>query len=147
FFVLIPEIQKAFDLSNTQIGTLATARSIAGSTANLPAGFIADRMSHRWPVILALAMIMVGVFQFVMGSASSYTQLIMAAVVVNIGISFWHPPAIAALSQQFAHRRGFAIGMHGTGGSIGEALGPVIVGSLVFLGWQTVLKGSGGPAV
>lgn len=148
FFIIMPEIQAAWSLSNTQVGTLSTARSIAGSTANLPAGFIADRMSHRWPAILGMAMIVVGVFQFVMGIAGSYWPLLFAAVVVNIAISFWHPPAIAALSQQFAHRRGFAIGMHGTGGSIGEALGPVLVGAIVLaLGWQMVLQVSVAPAV
>lgn len=148
FFIIMPEIQAAWGLSNTQVGTLSTARSIAGSTSNLPAGFIADRMSHRWPVILGLAMVVVGIFQFVMGIAPSYWPLLAAAVVVNIAISFWHPPAIAALSQQFAHRRGFAIGLHGTGGSIGEALGPVIVGGIVAaISWQTVLQGSAIPAI
>lgn len=148
FFIILPEIQRDMNLSNTALGTLSTARSITGSVANLPAGFVADRFSHRWPAILGVAMVIVGIFQFVMGSVSSYWALVLAATVVGGAISFWHPPAIAALSQRFADRRGFAIAMHGTGGSIGEMLGPIVVGTILSLMvWQVVLQVSMVPAV
>ena len=49
---------------------------------------------------------------------------------VGIGPSLYHPPAIASLSRKFPDKRGFAISLHGTGGSIGEMIGPVIVGLL-----------------
>lgn len=148
FFVLLPEIRTGLALSNTAVGTLSTARSIAGSVANLPAGFLADRFSQRWAAILGLAMVVIGVFQFVMGRVGSYWPLLIAATVVGGAISFWHPPAIAALSQRFPHRRGFAIALHGTGGSIGEALGPILVGALLlWVTWQVVLQISLVPAV
>ena len=133
FFIILPEIHSSLGLSNTAVGTLSTARSLAGSTANLPAGFLADRLSHRWPAILGAAMVVVGVFQFVMGSSDTYWPILLAAMVVSGAISFWHPPAIAALSQQFAHRRGFALAMHGPGGSIGEALGPIVFATVIGL--------------
>jgi MFS family permease len=82
-----------------------------------------------------------------MGSASSYWTLLLASTVVGAAVSFWHPPAIAALSQRFAQRRGLAIALHGTGGNIGEASGPLIVGALLLvMAWQTVLKASLLPA-
>ena len=51
-------------------------------------------------------------------------------LLVGIGPSLYHPPAIAELSRRFPDRRGFAISLHGTGGSIGEMFGPFIVGLL-----------------
>lgn len=148
FFIILPEIQRDLDLSNTAVGTLSTARSIAGSTANLPAGFVADRFSRHWPAILGLAMIAVGVFQFAMGSVASFGLIIVTSTIVGAAISFWHPPAIAALSQRFAHRRGLAIALHGTGGSVGEMLGPVIAGVLLsYFAWRAVLQISIVPAV
>lgn len=148
FFIILPEIQRDLSLTNTAVGTLSAARSIAGSATNFPAGFLADRFSRRWAAILGIAMMFIGGFQFLMGSVSSYWPLLLAGTVVGGAISFWHPPAIAALSQRFADRRGFAIALHGTGGSVGEMLGPILVGALLsFLLWKVVLQVSLVPAV
>ncbi|MCY4653574.1 MAG: MFS transporter, partial [Dehalococcoidia bacterium] len=67
--------------------------------------------------------------------------------------SLYHSPAIASLSRKFPDRRGFAISLHGTGGSVGEVVGPVLVGGLisgtylVAFTWQDVLHISVGPAL
>jgi FSR family fosmidomycin resistance protein-like MFS transporter len=148
FFLILPEIARALNLSNTSVGFLNTARSFAGSGSNLPAGFIADRFSNRWGRILGAAMIVIGIFQFIMGSADAYWPILLCAMVVSAAISFWHPPAIAALALRFSSRRGLAISLHGSGGSIGEALGPVVVGALLgILTWQAILQLSLLPAV
>ena len=148
FFLIIPEIARALNLSNTSVGFLTTARSFAGSGSNLPAGFIADRFSNRWGRILGLAMVVIGIFQFIMGSVDTYWPILICAMVVSAAISFWHPPAIAALSLRFSQQRGLAISLHGSGGSVGEALGPVLVGSLLgILTWQGILQLSLVPAV
>ena len=148
FFLLLPEIQAYFHLSNAGIGALSTARNVAGSLSNVPAGFIADRHSRHWAKILGLSMIVIGIFQFVMGVVNVYPGVLIAAVVVSASISFWHPPAIAALSQRFASRKGFAISLHGSGGSIGEASGPLVVGFLLsFMAWNSLLQVSMLPAI
>lgn len=148
FFLILPEIARAFDLSNSSIGLLNTARTFAGSASNLPAGFVADRFSNRWGRILGLAMVVIGTFQFLMGTVNAYWPLVACAVVVSGSISFWHPPAMAALSHRFPERRGFFISLHGSGGSVGEATGPLIVGALLaVLSWQGILQASLIPAV
>ena len=83
-----------------------------------------------------------------MGTTSTYWLLVLTATLAGISISFWHPPAIAALSKRFATRRGFAISMHGSGGSVGEALGPITVGLLLSLFfWNTVVQSGIIPAL
>jgi MFS family permease len=77
-----------------------------------------------------------------------YPGVLIAAVIVSASISFWHPPAIAALSQRFASRKGFALSLHGSGGSIGEASGPLVVGFLLsFMAWNSLLQISMLPAI
>ena len=148
FLLILPEIARALNLSNTSVGFLNTARGFAGSGSNLPAGFVADRFSNRWGRILGIAMASIGIFQFIMGSLDAYWPILICAMIVSASISFWHPPAIAALSLQFSERRGFAISLHGSGGSIGEALGPILVGGLLaILTWQHILQLSLVPAV
>ncbi|MCZ6614960.1 MAG: MFS transporter, partial [Chloroflexi bacterium] len=97
---------------------------------------------------LGVSILAVGVFHFLLGSVSAYWLLVLMAALSSVAISFWHPPAITALSQKFAHRRGFALSVHGTGGSVGEALGPITAGVLLgFFIWRTVLQVSIIPAI
>ena len=142
FFVILPEIKTGLGLSNTQVGTLSTIRNVTGGLANLPGGFLADRFSHYRAVILGISFAFIGIFAFAVGLANTFWPAAIAAALMLIAITFWHPSAISALSVRFADRRGFAISLHGTGGSVGEALGPVITGvALGFFAWQAILQG------
>ena len=143
FFILLPEIKAGLGLSNTQIGTLSTFRGIAGGLANFPAGFAGDRFAKRRAEILGGSIIVVSIFSVMLGLATNFWMAVVAASLFSVAISFWHPVAIASLSREFASRRGFAISLHGTGGSVGETLGPILVGSLLgILSWRLVLEGS-----
>ena len=148
FFVVLPELQVSLGLSNSAIGTLSTIRNLGGGLANAPAGYLADRLSDRWAMILGITMLVLGVSHSLMGLANTYWLLVATATLGFAAGDFWHPPAIAALSQMFARRRGLAIALHGTGASIGEAFGPITVGALLGLFfWRTVLQASVAPAV
>ncbi len=148
FFVLLPEIKAGLGLSNVQVGTLSTLRNIAGGLSNLPAGFGADRYAQSRPLILGVSIALTGVFGLALGLATNFGVAILASALMVAAITLWHPSAISWLSQQFAARRGLAISLHGTGGSLGEALGPLVVGALLgVLSWRTVLQGSAAPAV
>ena len=148
FFVLLPEIKTGLALSNIHVGYLSTVRNIAGGLSNLPAGFAADRFGQRRAETLGLSLAFIGVFALALGLAGNFWVATIAAGLMTISITFWHPTAIGSLSRQFAARRGFAIGLHGTGGSIGEALGPLIAGLLIAaFAWQVVLQGSVVPAI
>lgn len=148
FFVLLPEIKTGLGLSNVQVGVLSTVRMIVGGLANLPAGFIADRFPQRRAEILGLSIALIGVTGLVLGLTRSFWMATIMASLMVVAISFWHPAAISSLSRQFAQRRGFAISLHGTGGSVGEALGPLTAGLLLGLfSWQVIFQGSVMPAV
>ena len=64
FFIVLPELQLQLGLSNAAVGTLATIRNAGSGLANMPAGYIADRYSDRWPAILAVSIALVGVIFF-----------------------------------------------------------------------------------
>jgi predicted MFS family arabinose efflux permease len=148
FFVLLPEIKTGLSLTNTQIGTLSTIRAIISGLANIPAGFIGDQYPKRRAVILGGSIILVSVFAFALGMATNFWTAVMFCSLLSVAITFWHPAAISSLAKEFTSKRGFAIALHGTGGSIGETLGPVIAGSLIgVIGWRLVLQGSIIPGV
>ncbi len=148
FFVVLPELKAGLDLSNAGIGTMSTVRNVAGGLTNLPAGFVADRYPRRAALILALSMVLIGVFLFALGRAGSYRTAVLFATLMAVSVAFWHPTALGAIARVYTQRRGFAIALHGTGGSIGEAVGPVLTGTLlVAMSWRTLLEVSLVPAV
>ena len=135
-------------LSNAGVGTLSAFRNVSGGVMNIPAGFVADRYRSQGAAILGISIIVVGISLGALGLVHSLPLAVLAATIFSIGITFWHPTAISALSRRFAHKRGFMISLHGTGGSIGEVLGPLVVGGLLlFMGWRFVLNTVGGPGI
>ncbi len=139
--ILFPEIKIGLGLSGTQLGTLAFSRQATSWVTTVFAGFLGDRFADRASLMLGISLLMMGVSYFLLGMADSLVSenLIFIAVLaimllVGVGPSLYHPPAIGALSRRFPDRRGFAISLHGTGGSVGEVGGPLLAG-VVLLGW------------
>ncbi len=139
--ILFPEIKIGLGLSGTQLGTLAFSRQATSWVTTVFAGFLGDRFADRASLMLGISLLMTGVSYYLLGVADSVVSedLIFLAVLaimllIGVGPSLYHPPAIGALSRRFPDRRGFAISLHGTGGSVGEVGGPLLAG-VVLLGW------------
>ena len=150
---ILPAIGVNLGLSGAQFGALSTAQRITSGVSTMGAGYLGDRFAGKSGLMLALSLALIGISQFALGSAPSYWYMFAAMLVVGIGPSFYHPPAIASLSRKFPERRGFMIALHGTGGSVGNLIGPVLTGALlagiVFaaVGWRLVLHLSIIPAL
>lgn len=146
-FIILPEIKSSLALSGTQHGSLLFARQAMGWGVTMGSGYLGDRFAHRASLLLFISLTLMGVSYLVAGLAGTYWTMFAAMLFVGIGPSMYHAPAIGALSRRFPDKRGFAISLHGTGGSIGETIGPLVTaGLLVFLTWQGVLRVSALPA-
>ncbi|MCH8184953.1 MAG: MFS transporter [Chloroflexi bacterium] len=146
--ILLPEIKLGLGLSATQLGTLAFSRQATGWFSTVGAGYLGDRFANRASLMLGTSLTLMGVSFFLAGSAPTYWLMFLAMLLVGVGPSLYHPPAIGALSRRFPDKRGFAISLHGTGGSVGEVLGPLVAaGALTFLMWRDVLRVSVFPAI
>ncbi len=121
--ILLPEIKLGLGLSATQLGTLAFSRQATGWVSTVGAGYLGDRFANRAALMLGASLTLMGVSYFLAGSAPTYWMMFLAMLLVGVGPSLYHPPAIGALSRRFPDKRGFAISLHGTGGSIGQVLG------------------------
>ena len=146
--VLLPEIKRDLALSDTQVGSLGSVQQVSGWAATMGAGYLGDRFARQTSVMLALSLTIVGVSLLLLGMAHSYLMLLVAMLCMGFGPSMFHPPAVGALSRRFPDRRAFAISLHGTGGSIGEVLGPLVAaGLLTLLSWRGVLRVEAVPAI
>ena len=151
--VIMAAIKDDMGLTGAQFGLLSTSQRITSGTTTMIAGYLGDRFANRSGLMLLISLGMMGISFYLLGSAPNYTLLLAVMLLVGIGPSLYHSPAIASLSRKFPDRRGFAISLHGTGGSIGEVVGPVLVGGLisgtylVAFTWSDVLHISVAPAL
>ena len=126
--VLLAVLKNDLGLSGAQFGLLSTSGEITSGATTMVAGYLGDRFANRSGVMLMISLGMMGISYYLLGTAPNYWLMFAAMLFVGIGPSLYHSPAIATLSRKFPDKRSFAISWHGTGGSVGEVVGPILTG-------------------
>ncbi len=129
--VILASMKKDMGLSGSAFGLLSTSQRVTSGATTMVAGYLGDRFANRSGLMLMTSLGVMGVSFFLLGRAGDYWLIFAAMLLVGIGPSLYHSPAIASLSRKFPDKRGFAISLHGTGGSVGEVAGPVLTGALI----------------
>ena len=147
FYLLLPIVGKELGLSFSQIGLIMTCQYIAGAVSNVPGGMLADTVGKKG-VLMALSLFWVGVPYFLMGFVHSYWLLLVCVALVGVGNNLWHPTAIPTLANRYPERKGFVLSLHGMGGNVGDALAPIVIGSLLTVfSWRAIVVGNVVPGV
>ncbi|MEW6321234.1 MAG: MFS transporter [Acidobacteriota bacterium] len=138
---LLPLLIPKLGLSLTMVGTLAMFSQMASSVSQLGFGALADRWRPR--VLLMGGPLLTVLVLSTIGWAWSPLTLGIILVIGGLGGAAFHPPAAAlvyALSD--IRRKGFAMSVHITGGSLGMALAPLVFAPTIAalgLGWSWVI--------
>ena len=131
FAVVLPSVTQGLGLNEIQTGYLQSARQLTTGTMNLPAGILADSFARWRALILASALVFMGVGYFCFGVASGLGGAMVGSALVGLGTAAWHPPAMGALSARFPERRATALSIHGMGATVSDTLTPLAVGALL----------------
>lgn len=142
FIVLLPHIAATMGLSPVMTGAIDGSRQISSGLISVASGILSDMYQHRRGQMLAVAMLIIGLGYFAVSLFDNlYVLVIVAVMVGNAGSGLWHPPALGLLAERFPKRKGLVISLHRSTGSLGDFIGPVIIGALLaVLAWQDVLK-------
>jgi FSR family fosmidomycin resistance protein-like MFS transporter len=137
---LLPVLIPRLGLSLTMAGTLAMCFQIASSVSQLGFGTLADRGNARL-LLLGGPILSVVVLS---GIASSSSTFMLAALLVigGFGGAAFHPPAAALVYTVSDHRKGFAMSLHITGGSLGMAMAPLVfvpLATAIGYGWSWLI--------
>ena len=130
------ELERALDLSNTDVGLLVTASVGVGAIATLPAGVLADRVNRSrllWVSVLIWALAMLA-----SGLAVSFAMLLVTRLALGVVIATSYP-AIASLTGDLfpAAERGRVYGYILTGELVGSGVGFLISGDVAgALSWR-----------
>jgi len=139
FGPVLPFLITDLGITLTQVGILFAGRSAFSALSSAGTGFIIDKIGgEKWALVVSLGGI--AVFHGSMGLTSGMLTLLPVFWLTGFVSHFWHPPSMGLIGQQFSDRKGFALGLHGTGANIGQTLSPLVAGYLLFLiDWRTVL--------
>jgi len=128
---LLPALIPRLGLSLAAAGTLAMLFQLSASVSQLAFGHLADRWRPR-VLMVAGPIVSVAVLSFI-GVAWSPAALGAILVIGGLGGAAFHPTAAALAHRLGGHRRGLAMSIHITGGSLGYSLAPILFAPYVGL--------------
>ena len=140
FPVFLTAIANTLALSTRQTGLLLGIRISGNGLIAMGSGVLVDRFRDQWGMMLTACMVLNVIAFVVIGLSPNWSILIIGVILISVPGSLWHLPAIASLSRRFPDRRAFSISIHSFGSTVGNALGPLVAGTLLlYLVWRDVL--------
>lgn len=126
---LLPSLQQRFGLSASQLAVLVAVQWLATSMSQPLLGGLADRFGAA-RVVAVGSLTCAGLFSL-MPVAPTATLLVLVVLVGGLGSAAFHPAAAAMARRAGGDRSDLAVSVFAAGGTVGIALGPVLVIALV----------------
>jgi MFS transporter, FSR family, fosmidomycin resistance protein len=126
---LFPFLKAALGIGFVELGFALTVSSVVAVAAQLPVGFLVDRVGSRRMLVLGL---LVSALAFIgLGLSPTYPHLLVAMAFIGLSSSVFHPADYAILSALIRPVRvGRAFSIHTFSGFLGNAVAPVTVLSI-----------------
>ncbi len=133
---LLPFIRDSFSLSYTRAGILVSAFTLAYGIAQLPGGWLSDRLGPHRLIIIGISG--VALCGLLVGLSTSYIMLIIFFILMGILGGGYHPSASPLVSSAVEEKvRGRALGIHQIGGTGSYFLSPLIAVAIGrAIGWR-----------
>jgi len=133
---LIPFIRSAFSLDYAQSGLVVSAFTISYGIAQLPAGWLADRIDPR--TLMTISISGAAVVGVMVGLSQTYVLLILFLGLMGFLAGGYHPSAPPLIQAAVKKENlGRALGFHNIGGSASNSLTPLVaVAAANALGWR-----------
>jgi len=144
---LLPFIRNDFALDYTQSGFVVSAFSLAYGIGQLPAGWLADRISAR--AVITIGISGVALAGFFVGLSQTFIVIIIALALLGLTGGGYHPAATPLISMSVEKKNlGRALGFHIIGGSASHFLAPLIgVAIATAWGWRGTYIGLAVPTM
>ncbi len=136
---LFPFLKQEFGISYVALGLIMTVAYAISGIAQIPVGFLVDKIGAR--PILTTGLVMMALGFGLIGLTSSYWVLMILVTIGGAGHSVFHPADYAILGSSIDQKRmGRAFSIHTFAGHLGSAVAPA---SIIFLAalwsWRAAL--------
>jgi MFS family permease len=128
---LVPVFRDELGLSIEIISIMVTIPMITQALASLPFGILSDRFEPS--KLIALSLLLAGLGGVLVSQSYSVPMLILGFCIISLSLAIFHPPAYSIISELFGtEHRNVALGIHGAGGTLGMATGPISTGLVMY---------------
>ena len=126
---IYPLIKASLALDFGQIGLITLTFQVTASLLQPVVGYLTDRKPQPFSLAIGMALSLVGIVM--LSRASTFGLVLIAAGLIGIGSSVFHPESSRMARMASGGRLGFAQSLFQVGGNAGSALGPLLAALIV----------------
>ena len=130
-----PMLKDDFHLDFAQVGLITLAFQMTASLLQPLVGFYTDRRPMPYSLPVGMAASFVGLL--LLSRAGSFAAVMVAAAMVGLGSSVFHPESSRVARMASGGRHGMAQSIFQVGGNAGSAIGPLLAALIVVPNGQS----------
>ena len=127
---IYPLIKGPLDLDFVHIGIITLAFQLTASVLQPAIGLYTDKRPQPFSLPFGMASTFCGML--LLAFAGGFATVLVAAMLIGIGSSVFHPEASRVARLASGGRYGFAQSLFQVGGNTGQAIGPLLVALIVI---------------
>jgi FSR family fosmidomycin resistance protein-like MFS transporter len=125
-----PMLKSSFHLSFGQLGLITLTYQVTASLLQPLVGFHTDRRPRPYSLVIGMSFTLLGLL--LLSIAPLFSVLLLAAALVGMGSSVFHPESSRVARLASGGRHGLAQSLFQVGGNAGSALGPLLAALIVL---------------
>jgi FSR family fosmidomycin resistance protein-like MFS transporter len=127
---IYPMLKANYDLSFTQVGLITLTFQITASLLQPWVGYYTDRNPN--PLVLPMGSLCILAGVLMLSTVGSFPLILLAAALIGVGSSTFHPEASRIARLASGGRFGLAQSTFQVGGNTGQAFGPLLAAAIVI---------------
>jgi MFS transporter, FSR family, fosmidomycin resistance protein len=132
---IYPILKESFHLSFMQVGLITLCFQCTASLLQPLVGLSTDKRPMPYSLAAGMGFTLIGLL--LLSVAGSFGFLLLAAALIGMGSSVFHPEASRVARMASGGRYGFAQSFFQVGGNAGSAMGPLLAAFIVLPGGQS----------
>ncbi len=127
---IYPMLKASYKLNFGQIGLITLAYQMTASLLQPVVGLYTDHRPQPYSLVAGMGFTLLGLL--LLSRAGSFPALLVAASLVGVGSSVFHPESSRVARMASGGRHGFAQSLFQVGGNVGSAIGPLLAAFIVL---------------
>ena len=129
---IYPLLHAEFQLSFTQVGLITLTNQFTASLLQPMVGFYTDRYPKPYSLAIGMTFTLAGLI--LLGLATHFAFILVAAALIGMGSSVFHPEASRVARMASGGKHGFAQSFFQVGGNAGTSFGPLLAALIIVPG-------------
>lgn len=126
---IYPLLKESFSLSFAQIGLITFCFQVTASLLQPFVGHVTDRRPFPYSLPIGMSSSLTGLL--LLSVANSFPVVLLAAALIGLGSSVFHPESSRVARMASGGRHGLAQSVFQVGGNFGTAIGPLLAAFIV----------------